>query len=362
MKNPLLLLVCLLAGAPALASAPQRKHPQPQELAPKSRQASMPTSLTGNRQRVPPCQGQTLQRSVWPQGALLWGTRRKEIAEETSSVLSSVAMSGVQLGGTALKGVRIEDGRLVASSVEPEGLVGAVFQGTASDGQSVEVALCGADPTTKNQPMTWYHIEFWNAQSGAWENPCVATTRVPTPRALAVPGIWDEAGARHEVPEKFTFACESGVIAKCTQWGYRPWAKKNGRSLADLHQACTRMARADYCGDGRSHTRENNLIDMYDSLEVITRTTEASQSWAPERASFEAAWAPDGAWCLARTREGQAVEKILEQCPDRFEVGVEDLGGGDRCTVRRKSGHAGSALLRNRSYSKGEQLLQESTP
>lgn len=358
MKSSLFVLACLLVGAPAIASAPQRKQPQPQELAPKSKQTSMAEAMP----RVPPCQGQTLQRSVWPQGSLLWGTRRKEASEETSSVLVSVALSGAQLGGTGLKGVRLEDGRLVAPSVAPKGLVGAVFRGTASGGQSVGVALCGVEPTSKNPSIAWYRIEFWNAQSGFWENPCVATGRVPAPRALAVQGVWDETGARQEVPGKFTFACENGAIAKCTQWGYSPWAKKDGHSLAELHQACTRMARADYCGDGRSHTHEDNPIDMYDDLKVLTRTTEASQGWAPERASFEAAWAPDGAWCLARTREGQAVETILAQCPDRFEVGVEDLGGGDRCTVRRKGGRAGAALLRNHSYGRDERSLQESTP
>ncbi|MGZ3459051.1 MAG: ADYC domain-containing protein [Archangium sp.] len=329
MKSHLLSLAFLLAGAPALAAPP------------------------------PPCQGQAHQRDTWPNGTLLWGTSRKVAADETSSVLASLELGHVQLGGAALKGVRIEGGRLVAPSLAPKGLVGAMLQGTASDGQPVEVAICSAESAPQDPGMAWYRIEVWNKESAAWENPCIATTRVPSPRALAVRGVWDGTGARHDVPGRFTFACESGAIAKCIDWGYKPWASKNGYSLEDLHQACTRMARADYCGDGRSHTREDNPIDMYDGLRISTRTTEATANWDPARAPFEAAWTPEGAWCLARTRDGRAAETVLSECPGRFEAGEKDLGEGDRCTVLRKGGSAGAALLRNHSYGKGEQILSQ---
>jgi hypothetical protein len=350
MKSALVVLSVLLVDATALASVSQRK-------------ASRPAAQARTRTRVQPCQGEAPQRSVWPQGTLLWGTQRKVVTEEMSSVLRSVDLARIQRGGTALKGVRLEGGRLVAPSLEADGLVGAVFQGTASDGQPVEVAVCGAEPAPRDPSMVWYRVELWNEKSASWENPCAATSRVPAPRALAVRGVWDETGARAEAPGKFTFACENGAIAKCIDWGYAPWATRSGRALADLHQACTRMARADYCGDGRSHTREDNPIDMYDDLAVLTRTTAASRSWSPERASFEAAWTPEGAWCLARTREGQTLEALMTQCPGRFEAGVKDLGGGDRCTVLRKGGSTEAVLLRNHSYGKGEQHLpRESTP
>ena len=31
-----------------------------------------------------------------------------------------------------------------------------------------------------------------------------------------------------------------------------------------LHEACVRMVRADYCGDGRSHTVDGMAIDVWD--------------------------------------------------------------------------------------------------
>lgn len=305
-------------------------------------------ALAASRER--PCEGLDDQRTVRTQGALLWGTQFKEGADETSSVLVSVDLDRVLLGGKAVRGVRIQGGRLEAPSLGAEGLFGAVFQGTDSDGKPVEVALCGGEPSAQDRAMVWYRIRIWNAESESWQSPCLATYKVPEPRALAMAGVWDKSGARHEVAGKFTFACELGVIAKCTEWGYRPWAEKEGRSLEELHQACTRMARADYCGDGRSHTRAGTPIDMYDDLGVLRPSTEDSPLWKRELGSFEAAWGPEGAWCLSRTRNGQPVEALLAQCPGRFEEAVEELGAGDHCTVRRKGQRVEGALLRNHSY------------
>jgi hypothetical protein len=358
MNKHLLLSTCLLLSAPALAGSPQRTQAKSQAPARKGEGASGSASLGEARRRPAPCQLEAPQRNTWPNGTLLWGTARQVADKEMSSVLASLDLGRARLGDTPLEGVRLEEGRLVARSPAPEGLVGAMLQGTASDGQAVEVALCAAEPDAQDSSMVWYRVEVWNAESASWANPCTATNRVPSPRALAVSGVWDEKGARHDVPGRFTFACESGAIAKCIDWGYKPWAKKEGRSLAELHQACTRMVRADYCGDGRSHTREDNPIDTYDGLKVNTRTTQAVEGWEPARASFEAAWTPDGASCVAHTRDGQAMATLLAQCPERFEAGTKDLGEGDRCTVIRKGVRAETALLRNHSYVKGEQARQ----
>jgi hypothetical protein len=300
------------------------------------------------------CLSQAPQRTAKPQGTMLWGTRRswdtEKVAEERSSVLVSASLQPLQQPSADVTGLKLEGGRLVTLPVA-RSVVGTVLQGTASDGKPVEVALCGAEPSAEDPGVVWYRIEAWNDVAQEWENPCVAVDRVPDPRALAVSGTWDASGAHQSTPGKLTFACENGAITKCIRWGYKPWASHEGQSLAGLHQACTRMARADYCGNGRSHTHENTTIDMYDRLGVLARTTEASADWDPRRASFEAAWAPDGATCLARTRDGRALQTVLEECPDRFRSGaVLELGEGDRCTVRRADGAPATALLRNMSY------------
>ncbi|SEL63096.1 hypothetical protein SAMN05444354_107162 [Stigmatella aurantiaca] len=283
---------------------------------------------------------------------MLWGTTRQNTAQEMSSVLATVALDGVTLEGTPIKGMSLEKGVLAAPGGKPEELVGAIFQGAASDGTRTEVAVCSAEPVAQDPSVLSYRIEIWDKKKESWENPCIANSHAPKPKALALKGLWDKRGAHQDKPGTFTFACENGVIAKCVHWGYKPWDTKDGQPLQALHQACTRMARADYCGNGRSHTREDNIIDLYDAFGIQARTTTASAHWNPSKISFEAAWGPDGASCLARTREGQALEAILKECPGRFETGAKDLGEGDQCQVRRKSQRTETALLRNQSYDK----------
>jgi ADYC domain len=308
------------------------------------------------------CQSQSVHRIARPQGTMLWGTKRdwdtEKVAGERNSVLVSVELASLRQADAGVTALRLEGGRLVASpapvgGAAPLGVVGTVLQGTASDGKPVEVAICGAEPSPADPGMVFYRIEAWNVLAQEWENPCVAVSRVPDPRALAVSGAWDASGARQDTPGRFTFACQNGAIAKCILWGYKPWAHHQGQPLADLHQACTRMARADYCGNGLSHTRQDTIIDMFDRLGLLQRTREASGEWDPAKASFEAAWAPDGATCLARPRDG-ALETILQECPNRFQTGAPvELGKGERCTVWRTGVRPEDALLRNLSYGKG---------
>ena len=59
------------------------------------------------------------------------------------------------------------------------------------------------------------------------------------------------------------------------------------------------------------------------------RSTEDSAHWQPELGAFEAAWDPEGATCLARTRDGRSPESILSDCPDRFEPAMVEFGEGD---------------------------------
>lgn len=223
---------------------------------------------------------------------------------------------------------------------------GSVLKGASEDGRPVVVAICAAVPAPDDPRMVWYELQVWNLLAQEWENPCVPTGEVPEPRALALAGTWDGSGARRDASGKLTLACETGTLAKCALWGYRPWASP---ALASAHQACTRMARADYCGNGEHHTREATVIDYYDSLGVSVRTTEVSPGWDPAEAAFEAAWGPDGATCIARTRYDRPLQQILDECPGRFKPGTRDLGEGDRCALERADGRDPAGLMRNRS-------------
>jgi hypothetical protein len=116
----------------------------------------------------------------------------------------------------------------------------------------------------------------------------------------------------------FELTCTSGVIGKCVRWGYRFWEEKpGGPPLRALHQACTRMARADYGGDGQPATRDGMLIDLYDRFGIQTPGREASMT-------FEAAWGVDGAICVAHPRVPENIS--LEQLAGRYPRLKSQLG------------------------------------
>jgi hypothetical protein len=100
-----------------------------------------------------------------------------------------------------------------------------------------------------------------------WQNVCPHGDDLER-AGFFVDGQWDDRG--HFTPSGYTFSCLSGVIAKCARsWGYKPRKQLTAGDgslvpLQPLHLACTRAARADYCGDGIPHTREGTLIDLFD--------------------------------------------------------------------------------------------------
>lgn len=285
-----------------------------------------------------PCQKDNVPdpRGRETQGDLLWGIKRRvKDRPESGNRFEQVQLGGLQVEGTQLRGIA-EKGEVLIS--------------IAADGERVQLAVCGGETAAEDRELRWYNLQYWDDASQSWENPCAGTEKVPVPRALALRDVWDGTGSRHASATMFTFACENGVMTKCVKWGYKPWKKRSGKSLVDYHQACTRMARADYCGNGKSHTKEGTVIDMYDDLGIQTRMAAPAGEVDPGTMSFEAAWTPDGAYCLDRSRYG-GVDEIMKECPDRFSSGSrQDLGQGDSCAVSVRERAAGAVMLRNRSF------------
>ena len=116
-----------------------------------------------------------------------------------------------------------------------------------------------------NSDIFLYKVEVESAP-GVWSNVCGEGSDIYGTFAR---GKWTDAGDWSD--QGVTFSCTTGVIAKCMRsWGYKPWKTLNHDtwgpvSLHELHLTCTRAARADYCGDGVSHTENGNLIDVADS-------------------------------------------------------------------------------------------------
>jgi hypothetical protein len=97
------------------------------------------------------------------------------------------------------------------------------------------------------------------------------------------------------------------------RFGYAPWRSVNGVSLEQHHQACTRMVRADFCGNGTSYTVDGNWVNIYDSLSVQLDT----EAWVPE-----AEWTAGGATCFtSQTRATTPIacgEKLVPSCATSF--------------------------------------------
>jgi hypothetical protein len=170
------------------------------------------------------------------------------------------------------------------------------FLGNLGDGSHVELRVDAVTPGPGAHRGVWTHrVSYREPADGRWYPICVDKNGRPVD-AIAVAGRWDYrqgvpglGGAKYDDPSAFTFACEDAAIAKCIRFGYEPWASLNGVNLAAHHQACTRLIRADYCGDGRSHTADGRWVNLYDALGVQRDT----ESWA-----LEAEWDTEGARCL----------------------------------------------------------------
>lgn len=138
--------------------------------------------------------------------------------------------------------------------------------------------LCAEDQDTMTDPGLRYHAYF------------VPDLQVDT----------SSGDFSYSTPGDSTFlACISGAVGKSIYFGYQPWAYGE-----QTHEAATRMTRADYCGDGVSHTVVGTPIRLQDALGV----------WSIQPPSgiyeVEAAWsaAAGAAVCLTEPRlEGQAV-------------------------------------------------------
>lgn len=121
--------------------------------------------------------------------------------------------------------------------------------------------------------------------------------------AVPIKGVFNSVtGNRTDSTSVFTLGCESGVIAKCYRWGYKPWLDGSSTGKVTLaHHACTRMARADYCGNGTSFTQNGTPIRPWDSL-VPNIIPVPPADAGVQGVTFEAGWSPSGPACLSHWR------------------------------------------------------------
>jgi hypothetical protein len=244
-----------------------------------------------------------------------------------SAVLNGVQFNGVQFNGVQFNGVQFNGVQFNGVQFNGVQFNGSSFTGTVDLGAGPEqksgVQFTGAElkltrgadhyslrfddihenPAQAGRGVLFYSISWRNDAGGPWAPLCQDAAGAPV-EAIPLANYWDmTTGARTDDANVVTFACRGAVLAKCVEWGYIPWASVSSCSggsctntaLRDHHQACTRMARADYCGNGRSYTFDGTPIDLYDRLNprLQARTTQTIPDW-----KLEAEWGPNGATCV----------------------------------------------------------------
>ena len=228
--------------------------------------------------------------------------------------LNGVNLNGVNLNGTLLHGVLSSDG----SELSGEGFVGTDMEVVLEDGSESVVRVQHMQESTEIPGFHYYLVEYNNGTD--WVNICDVNSW-----AVPFEGTWNEYGDHIIDGTSFSFACQGTAVAKCAEWGYHLWETAteclNGveckeQPLADFHQACTRMVRADYCGDGVPHTENGTAIDIWDALDIMTETPDSDLQ-------AEAEWGVDGARCIRKTRwreigGNQAFGYIMANCPERW--------------------------------------------
>jgi ADYC domain len=192
-----------------------------------------------------------------------------------------------------------------------QALIGAVVVGGDAEAGGLPAAFridgIRADPD--DPEITLHDLSVRDPATGGWRPYCVPDDR-GVAGAVFVAGSWDARGT-HLRDGRFSLSCTSGGIGKCVRAGYKPWqTAADGRPMWDYHQACTRLIRADYCGDGRARTRNGVRIEIVDRLDPAE---EPGTDLAPE-----AAWTPEGASCVARPRLGSSLGLAVAACPDKL--------------------------------------------
>lgn len=249
-----------------------------------------------------PPQGDGLDELAGPvdgqenQGRDLLGASLDDLGEGLA-YYPSVSTAATTAAGRAVK-VRVAGSAALAFGrhvgVDPE-LAGLLLVDSQGDELRVTPVRGGTD-------LAFYKLERRGTDPENWTNVCEGGDAVP------FYGRWTRTGLHEADAEHISFACTGAVAWKCSVWGYLAGTDDKAQGWS-LHQACTRMARGDYCANGESHTREGTEITIYDRVGIglpIPETFPGVKRWPPPKEGyfFEAAWngGARGASCLGRVR------------------------------------------------------------
>src|SRR6185295_12820365 len=172
------------------------------------------------------------------------------------------------------------------------GLVGSKWTGRLTNGSTAELRIDAAQQGTAENTDVWsYRLSV--KSNGTWRPLCLDPVGAQA-FADTVRGTWNLAGgvpgggSYRASTSDFTIACRGSAIAKCLEFGYKPWTD-NTRELA----SCVRALRGDYCGDGTLYTVTGTSVNIYDDHGIQSD----GMDW-----DAEAGWTPAGAACVSNKK------------------------------------------------------------
>ncbi len=234
---------------------------------------------------------------------------------------------GHEFDDVAVVGTRLTGQNVKGTFRNPQGMVGSSFVARTEAGGAVilHIEKLGKHPDRRQHRDVVFYLVTYETEGG--RVPLCGLDDDGSPvGAIAMKGYWDlsegtETGGDW-VPsdDAFTFGCDGHAVARCALAGYKPWRRVEEchgetcevKSLRGHHQACIRMLRADYCGDGTAHTEDGTLVNHYDAFGIRYD----SEDWA-----FGAEWTADGARCMSSPRRPDqspscAAELAADDCGD----------------------------------------------
>jgi len=236
--------------------------------------------------------------------------------------VNGVGVNGVGVNGTSLKGTATD-----GQSFDGDDFVNATLTAYLADGSTISLRVTDATQSATDPEIWLYTIRYKLGNS--WNYLCGLDAQSTPIPAIAHAGRWDlsagtsTGGDWISDPTMFTFACRGSTVAKCTELGYKPWKTTQEcsgstcqtHSLRAWHQACTRMLRADYCGDGQTHTMNGVPINVWDDRGI------QAQDLVPSDWENDAEWGPDGAICVSDyrlTNTGDTASYAAMNCPSKI--------------------------------------------
>jgi hypothetical protein len=310
------------------------------------------------------------------------GFQEEETSEVRAAVVSGngTSVNGTSVNGTSINGTSVNGTSVNGTNVNGTTLNGTLFVGLTIGGLSINgLAFVGSQlnahladgsvakvriddiEASPDPDIYLYTVKYKDKVDGKWKSICGNGPGGQPRKAIPLHGIWDYSeatptgGSHIDSSSLFTFACEGSTLAKCVNLGYKPWkvvkeCNTSGAchdvSLSEFHQACVRMVRADYCGDGMSHTTNGISINLWDPFKIQKKKAGTTGQWVSE-----AEWSPDGAVCIDgyRFHEEAAQGYVELRCPERVDASFACFGG--QSTFDTKFGYATPlderSLLRN---------------